>query len=138
MATAAKKTVAPRPPRQPTDRPRKKVAPVVDIPMPEMEVLDLRSEDMDVEPDLVEVFRLDGKPYYVDRNIGSGVALRMLKELRHNGENSAVAVMLEELLGEEAFDDLSKFRGLTPANFAQVLLQCQRAIFGDQMSGPKA
>lgn len=136
MATTARKTPAPR---QPTDRPRKTVKkPVEDIPLPELEELDFRSEDMDIEPDLVEVFKLDGKPYYVDRNVGAGVAMRMLKALRKQGQESAVATMLEELLGEQAYDDLANFRGLKPKHFAQVLLQCQRVILGDDTTGPKA
>lgn len=144
MATAAKKTAtAPssraRTVKAPTDRPRKRAAaPVEDVPMPELDVLDLRSEDLDTEPDLVEVFRLDGRPYYVDRNIGAGVALRMLKALRHGSQESAVAVMLEEMLGEQAFDDLSKFRGIRPKHFAQVMAQCVRAVLGDDQTGPKA
>lgn len=128
-----------RPAKTPTDRPRKRAStPVDDIPMPELGVLDLRSDEMDTEPDLVEVFRLDGRPYYVDRNVGAGVALRMLKALRHQGQESAVAAMLEEMLGEEAFDDLANFRGIKAKHLAQVLLQIQRAILGDENSGPKA
>lgn len=106
--------------------------------MPELEVLDFRTEDMDTEPDMVEVFRLDGKPYYVDRNIGAGIALRMLGSLKRQGQEAAVATMLMELLGEEAFDDLSHFRGIKPKHFAQVLMQCTRVILGDEEEGPKA
>ena len=142
MATAAKKTAAPsdraRAIRPTTDRPRKRVAQVEDLPMPEIDVLDLRSEDMVVEPDPVEIFRLDGKPYYIDRNLGAGISLRMLRTLRHESENAAVAAMLEELLGEEAFDDLANFRGITTKHLAQILLSCQKAILGDDQTGPKA
>lgn len=138
MATAVKKTAAPK---RPTDRPRKAVArkPVQDIPMPDVDVLDLHSEDAtEDEPDLVEIFRLDGKPYYFDRNIGVGVSLRMLKALRTEGENAAVSTMLFELLGEQALDDLAKFPGVRPKHLAQILLACQKAVLGDENTGPKA
>jgi hypothetical protein len=135
VATAApKKTAA----RKPTDRPRKRTS-VKDIPMPEIEVLELNSEDMEEdEPDLVEIFRLDGKPYYVDRNRGAGVAMRMLKTFRVEGEEAAIADMLLELLGEQAFDDLSNYPRIRPRHLAQVLLSCQKAILGDDSLGPKA
>lgn len=141
MAVAAKKTAEfsrARAVKAPTDRPRRKAAPVEDIDMPEIEVLDLDAEEIDEEPDLVEIFRLNGKSYYVDRNVGAGTAIRMLKSLKTQGQESAVATMLEELLGEEAFDALANHRGLKPKHFAQVLLSCTRAILGDEFSGPKA
>ena len=146
MATTVKKTAsAPstraRAVKVPTDRPRprKKAAPIEDIPMPEVEVLDLDAEDLDEdEPDLVEIFRLNGKVYHIDRNIGAGVALRMLKTIRTEGENAAVGAMLLELLGEEAFDALANQRGIKSRHLAQVLLACQKAILGDDLSGPKA
>lgn len=143
MATA-KKTAAPseraRAVRTPTDRPRKQPkAAVEDIPLPfdEDDILDIRSEELS-EPDLVEVFRLDGKPYYVDRNIGAGVGLKILRSMKRQGEESAVATTLEELLGEQQFDELCNFRGLTPKNFAQILMRCSQVIFGNEESGPKA
>lgn len=142
MATTAKKTAPStraRAVKPPTDRPRKKAAPVEDIPMPEIEVLDLDAEDLEEdEPDLVEIFRLGGKSYYVDRNIGAGAALRMLKTLRVEGENAAVSSMLMELLGEEAFDALANHRGIKADHLARVLLSCQKAILGDDKTGPKA
>jgi len=145
VATTAKKTATSpssraRATRPPTDRPRKKAAPVEDIQMPEVEVLDLDAEgtDEDDEPDLVEIFRLDGKSHYIDRNIGVGVSLRLLKTLRAEGENAAVGAMLIELLGEESYDALANHRGVKPRHLAQVLLACNKAIFGDDQSGPKA
>ena len=132
--TAAKKTTTPR--RSPRPRPSKSVE---DIPMPEIGVLDLRSEDAkDLKPDLVEIFRLDGKPYFIDRNMGAGVALRVIKSIKKDGENAAVATLLTEMLGDEAFDALANFRGVTPAHLNQVVLACQKAILGDAESGPKA
>jgi hypothetical protein len=125
--------------KKPTDRPRKKAAPVEDIPMPEVEVLDLDAEEVeDYKPDLVEIFRLNGKSHYIDRNIGAGVALRMLKTLRTEGEDAAVGAMLTELLSEESFDALANHRGIRPKHLAQILLACQKAILGDDKTGPKA
>lgn len=105
--------------------------------MPEIEVLELNSEDMEEEPDLVEIFRLDGKPYYIDRNLGVGITLRALKALKQQGELSALSAILVELLGEEGFDALSSFRGIKPKHLAQVVVSCNKALLGDQESGPK-
>jgi len=146
VATTAKKTATSpssraRTVKAPTDRPRarKKAAAVEDIPMPEIDVLDLDAEDLEEgEPDFVEIFRLGGKSYYIDRNIGAGAALRMLKTINTSGENAAVGAMLMELLGEEAFDALANHRGIKPQHLAQVLLSCQKAILGDDKTGPKA
>ena len=140
MATtaAAKKTAAKKaaPPRR---SPRPKLEPAVeDMPMPEITVLDLHSEDAEeLEPDLVEIFRLDGKPFYIDRNIGTGVTLRFLKAIKKDGENAAVATMLTELLGDEAYDALANFPGVTAKHFGQILLSCQKALLGDEATGPK-
>jgi len=142
MATAAKKSAAALPrkavaPRQPTDRPRKRAA-VQDLPMPEVEVLVLSSEDAPAEPDLVEVFRLDGKPYHIDRNIGAGVALRLLKAMKNEGENAALGGFLVEVLGDEAFDAFASFPGVTVTQMAQVMQTCVTALMGDAKTGPKA
>lgn len=143
MATTTAKKTAPsaraRATKPPTDRPRKKAAPVEDIQLPEIDVLDLDAEETeDEEPDMVEIFRLHGKSYYFDRNVGAGVSLRLLKTLRTEGENAAVGAMLIELLGDEAFDALANHRGIKPKHLAQVLLACNKAIFGDDATGPKA
>ncbi len=133
MATAPAKKATPR------RSPRKAVSkPVEDIPMPEFDVLDLRSEDAETEPDLVEVFRLDGHPYFVDRTRGAGVALRFLKEIKTKGENVAVATMLTEMLGDEAYDALANFPGVTSGHLGQVLLTCNKILLGDEVAGPKA
>ncbi|HEV2346446.1 MAG TPA: hypothetical protein VGS97_20270 [Actinocrinis sp.] len=132
--TAAKKTTAPR--RSPRPRASK---PIEDIPMPEIDVLDLRSEDADeLQPDLVEIFRIDGKPYFIDRNRGAGVVMRLIKSIKTDGENAAVATMLTELLGEDAYEALASYRGLTAKHIYQVVLACQKAILGDAQTGPKA
>lgn len=144
MATAKKTADTPstraRATKAPTDRPRKKAAPVQDIPLPfdEDEVLDINPTEEELEPDLVEVFRLRGKPFYVDRNLGAGVGLKILRSLKNQGEESAVATLLEELLGEEQFDELANFRGLTTKHFAQILLRCNQVVYGNETSGPKA
>lgn len=137
MATA-KKTAARPAGRQPADRPRKRT-PVADIDMPEVEVLDLDAEtDEDSEPDLVEIFRLGGRSYHIDRNVGVGVSMRMMKILSTKGEEEAIGAMLLELMGEEAFDALANHPGLKPRHLAQVLLACNKAILGDVNAGPKA
>lgn len=133
-STAAKKTTAPR--RSP--RKTAAVKPIEDIPVPEFDVLDLRSEDADTEPDPVEVFRLNGKPYYVDRTRGAGVAMRFLKEIKTKGENVAVATMLVEMLGDEAYDALANFPGVTNKHLAQVVMTINKILLGDEESGPKA
>lgn len=140
MVTTAKKTAAKKaaPPRR---SPRPKLdKEVEDMPMPSITVLELTSPEPDEvqEPDLVEIFRLDGVPHYIDRNVGAGLTLRFLKEIRNGGENAAVATMLMELLGEESYDALANFPGVTSRHLAQVLLSCQKALLGDESTGPKA
>lgn len=135
MATApAAKKAAPR------RSPRPKLSkPVEDMEVPEIDVLELHSEGVEeIEPDLVQIFSLDGTPYYIDRNIGAGVVLRFLKSIRQDGENAAVATILAELLGEEAYDALANFPGVTNKHLAQVILSCQKVLLGDEKSGPKA
>jgi hypothetical protein len=131
--TPAKKTVAKKAPAR---RPVRK--PVQDIPMPEIDVLDLHSQDAEDErPDLAEVFRLDGKPYFIDRNRGAGVAMKMLKLIRTEGENAAMANFLLDVLGDDAFDALSNFPGVKVAQLQTVMLACTKALLGDKDAGPK-
>jgi hypothetical protein len=127
--TAAKKTAPRRPAR----------TPVQDIPMPEIDVLDLHSQDAAGQhPDLAEVFRLDGRPYFIDRNRGAGVAMKMLKLIRTEGENAAMANFLLDVLGDEAFEALSNFPGVKVAHLQTVMLACTKALLGDKDAGPKA
>lgn len=131
--TAAKKTAAPR--RSPRPRAGK---PVEDIAMPEIDVLDLHSQDAeDEQPDLAEVFRLDGRPYFIDRNRGAGVAMKMLKLIRTEGENAAMANFLLDVLGDEAFEALSNFPGVKIGQLQTVMLACTKALLGDKDAGPK-
>lgn len=139
MTTARSTTPAPRKAAAKKTTVRRPVAKTVDdIPIPAFDVLDLRSDDADQEPDLVEVFRLDGKPFFIDRSRGAGVAMKMLKLIRTQGENAAMANFLIEVLGDEAFDALSEFPGVGIKQLQQVMLACSKALLGDKDSGPKA
>lgn len=133
MTATAKKAA----PRRPSDRPRKRTVPAQDLPMPEVQVVELFSSEA-AGPDLVEVFRLDGKSYHIDRSMGAGAALRMLKAMKTDGENAALGSFLVEVLGDEAFDALANFPGMTVLQMAQVMQVCVTALMGDAETGPKA
>jgi hypothetical protein len=94
--------------------------------------------EIDHQPDLVEVFRIDGTPYCMDRNQDAGAALRYLKLVREKGENVALSYLFEEIMGQEAYDALINFKGITPEQLGQVMLAVQTVLLGSQTAAPKA
>lgn len=105
----------------------------------EVQVVDLRTDAAaEREPDLVEIFRIDGRPYAMDRNQDAGVVLRYLKLVRSKGENVALSYLFEEVMGQEAYEALTEFKGITPAQLGQVMLAVQTVLLGSGNMVPKA
>jgi hypothetical protein len=89
------------------------------------------------EPDLVHIFSIDGVPYHMDRNQDASVALQYLKLVRSRGENVALSFMIEEVMGEKAYEALMNYKGITPAQLGQVMLAVQTVLLGSGDLAPK-
>lgn len=88
------------------------------------------------ESEMVELFSIDDKPFMVPKKPRLNIALKTMKLMREN-EDAAAVYMLEALLGEEAFDALAEYEGLTPEVFQLIVEEATKLVFGDKES-PKA
>lgn len=103
----------------------------------DLDIVELSSSD-ELEPDLIEIFRLDGKPYYVDRNQSAQVVLEYLHLTNTKGQEAAVGYMFETMLGAETFAALRGHRNITVVQLGKVLVALQAVLLGDQGAFPKA
>lgn len=107
--------------------------------MDSVEVVELNSEAVkEKAPDLVEIFRIDGRSFSVDANQDASVALEYLHLLRTQGPDHAAAYMLAEVLGQEAYDALRSFKGITAFQLGQVMQAVQTVLMGSADRLPKA
>jgi hypothetical protein len=104
-----------------------------------VKVVDLRTDEVqEREPDLVEIFRIDGESYCMDRNQDASVVLEYLHLVRSRGENVGLAYLFEEVMGQEAYDALRTFKGISPAQLGQVMMAVQTVMLGSGSQLPKA
>lgn len=90
----------------------------------------------DVEVEQVELFSIDGKSYTIPNKPRLNVALKTLKLMRKEGEEAAMAYMMEAAIGEEAFDALTEYEDLDAETFQQIVLAAQKIVFGG-LEAPK-
>lgn len=84
----------------------------------------------------VPVFELDGRGYTIEKMPRLDIALSYLRIARKHGDNAAIAYLLEESLGESAFEALSNHKGLKPEEFSQIYAIVQRHVLGG-LEAPK-
>jgi len=81
----------------------------------------------DVE--MVPFFELDGKTHSIPAAPSSSMALRYLRNVRHYGQEIAVAEALEELIGTEGYDALCA-ADLDADTFTTLMAVLERHILG--------
>jgi hypothetical protein len=84
------------------------------------QIVSLQSSD-GPEPERVELFQIDGKPYYVTARPKINMALRYMHIARVQGTDMAIDYMLGQLLGEESYEALMGFDDLTMEQFQQII-----------------
>jgi len=70
--------------------------------------------------ELVPIFSIDGTVYQMPVEVPAYIGLRYLKMLRTQGELIANGWVLEEMLGTEAYEALSNFKGLKAEHLEQL------------------
>jgi hypothetical protein len=80
--------------------------------------------------EMVEIFSIDDVPYFVPKDVSPSVSLRFMKLARQEGMEIAMAGLLEEMLGSEAYDALASYPHLTKEQFADVMLLIRRHTMG--------
>lgn len=93
------------------------------------------TEVADVEQ--IELFKIDGKSFTIQNRPRINVSLKYLKNARTLGAEQAGAILLEDLLGAEAFDALCECDTLTTEEWNEIVALAQRITVGS-VETPKA
>lgn len=93
------------------------------------EILDLDNLRDGESSDTVDLFKLGGKTYTIPAKPHASVALRYLRDLRKHGEEHAMSVLLESVLGEEGYEALIE-ANLSFEQFQMVVLAVQKHLMG--------
>jgi hypothetical protein len=111
----AKKATAKRPSARP--RPQIEAPPVSAVADPvEIPRLTTRTEPAERVP----LFYIDDVEYSVTRSPGVNIGLKYLHLQRTQGEQNAIAFLLEKLLGSEGFLALLEYDDLTAEQFQEI------------------
>lgn len=105
--------------------------------------LDEARDEQQGEPEMVDLFTLNGKTYQIPKKPKVNVALKFLRNARTSGEALAADVLLEDLLGKEGYEALTGYDDLTQAQLEQVMFIAQKTVLGsleqqNQGKGPGA
>lgn len=84
----------------------------------------------------VELFSIDGKSYTIPNKPRLNVALKTLKLAREEGQDAAMAYMMEKAIGEEAYEALTEYDDLDAETFQKIVLAAQTVVFGG-LEAPK-
>jgi len=93
-------------------------------------MLELVSPTTPAVVETVTLFTIDGKPYDIPKTIDAAFALRTLKAMRTKGELVAMAEMFEGIIGEEAYEALCAFKGLTGPQLKQLMDEVTTYVMG--------
>lgn len=93
-------------------------------------MLELRTSTSEEQVEVLPLFSIDGTVYSVPTNPSPAMGLKYMKLLRTQGSMIADGWALEEMLGTEAYDALSEFKGLTVEDLEQL-----KEIVGKHMLG---
>lgn len=98
--------------------------------------IELSTSEATADIEMVELFSIDGKSYEIPKKPRMNIALRAMKLMRTQGTEAAGAYMLEELLGEEAYDALCDYDDLDADTLQAIMAGAQKVVFGG-LEGPK-
>lgn len=93
-------------------------------------MLELTTKVNDGPVETIDLFSIDGKTYGIPKDIDMTMALRALDAIRKRGEMSAVSELLEEVLGDEAYQALLAFKGLKGDQLKQLMNDVNTYVMG--------
>lgn len=91
---------------------------------------DSRRKEKGEEEERIVIFHINGKDYSVPRRSRINVGLKFSRDRKKYGADVAVAGLLESMLGEEGFEALMSYDGLTGEDLQEVTAICSRAALG--------
>lgn len=115
--------------RAPRKTPAPKSKPVA-VPLAGFEPIRIVTPEQPPETETIEIFSIDGKPFSIPLDVSPSVSLRFMKLARLEGMEIAMAGLLEEMLGSEAYDALANYPHLTKEQFSDVMLLVRRHTMG--------
>lgn len=89
------------------------------------------------EYEKVELFSIDGKPYFIEKRPRLALALKLTKMIKAGQQEEAVVLLMEELVGEEGYEALLNYEDLDENVLAQIITAAQQEVFGEK-EDPKA
>lgn len=100
-------------------------------------ILDLGSSKVGKtkKSDTVDIFKIDDKVYSAPKKPGFGVMLKYMKAQAEKGPDVAVLLMIEEMMGEEAFEALSNHAGLTSEHFTDIVKRLEKIVLAQDEEG---
>lgn len=98
----------------------------------------LRFTTAEAEPEeRVTIAYVDDYPITMPRVMPPNIALKIMRTSRKRGDEVAMAEMLEEVIGDDAYQRLADYRGLTDQNLADLMTVVQKVAMG-ALEVPKA
>lgn len=84
----------------------------------------------ETDEERIVVFHMHGKDYSVPKSPRMNLGLKFSLESKKYGSAVAVASLLEAMLGEEGFEALMSFDGMTAEDLEVITEICSRAAMG--------
>jgi hypothetical protein len=107
-----------------------KVVPIGEAPPP-VEIT--TPEQVEAEGDQspgIPLFSIDGQQYYMPERIGTNLLLKILRVVRQQGIEIAMAELLERVIGEDAYTALMEYDDLTEDQLKAVMDRVQHYTMG--------
>lgn len=93
---------------------------------------------LEEDTDRLPVFYLNGVEYSIPRRINMSVGLRFIRNRSKFGADVAITKLMEEMLGEEAYDALLGYDGVTDRDFEVITEILSKAAMGKLEAQKKA
>ena len=97
---------------------------------PRIQPVDLDAMSGGEPEELVHLFTLKGEDYYIPAEPPASAVLRYLHRVRTEGEESAGAWLLEEMIGAEGYMALMNYDKLKMSQLSAVMQAVQRHVMG--------
>lgn len=78
----------------------------------------------------IPVFYLDGVEYTIPKRVNMSIGLRFIRDRAKYGSDVAIVNLMEEMLGQEAYEALLNYDGVTEEDFEQITMILSRAAMG--------
>jgi hypothetical protein len=82
------------------------------------------------KPRQVSLFTLNGVDYLIDAEPDASLVLQYLLIVSSRGQEAASAILLQGVLGEEAYQALMNYKGLTMGMLSAVMKAVQTHVLG--------